>query len=41
VGLQSDGRVVIVERNVEDGTFGKFVANMEGLGGVNTVIWDD
>lgn len=29
VGLQLDARVVIVERNVEDGTFGKFVAEIE------------
>jgi 6-phosphogluconolactonase (cycloisomerase 2 family) len=29
VGLQLDARVVIVERNVEDGTFGKFVAEID------------
>jgi 6-phosphogluconolactonase (cycloisomerase 2 family) len=41
VGLQSDSRVVIVERNVEDGKFGKFVAEIEIPGEITSVIWDE
>lgn len=41
VGLQLDGRVVIVERNVHDGTFGDFVAEIDVPGQITSVIWDD
>lgn len=41
VGLQLDARVVIVERNVEDGTFGKFVAEIDVPGQITAVIWDE
>ena len=41
VGLQFDGRVVIIERDVKDGTFGKVVAEVGVLGQVTAVIWDD
>jgi len=41
VGLQMDGRVVIIKRNVEDGTFGEFVAEINVPGQVTSVIWDE
>jgi hypothetical protein len=41
VGLQSDSRVVIVERDVECGKFGKFVAETEIPGQITAVIWDE
>jgi hypothetical protein len=41
VGLQLDSRVVIIERNVEDGTFGNFVAEIDVPGQVTSVIWDE
>jgi 6-phosphogluconolactonase (cycloisomerase 2 family) len=41
VGLQYDSRVVIVERNVEDGTFGDFVAEIDVDGQVTCVIFDE
>ncbi|PNS15439.1 hypothetical protein CAC42_698 [Sphaceloma murrayae] len=42
VGLQSDGVVAILERNVETGVFGKFVASVNlGEEGVNAVVWDE
>lgn len=41
VGLQESARVVIVERNVKDGTFGKFVAEAEVPGEVTSVIFDE
>jgi 6-phosphogluconolactonase (cycloisomerase 2 family) len=41
VGLQTDGRVVIVERNVQDGTFGEFVAEIDVPGELTSVIWGD
>jgi 6-phosphogluconolactonase (cycloisomerase 2 family) len=41
VGLQHDGRVVIVQRDVENGTFGRFVAEIDVPGNVTCVIWDD
>jgi 6-phosphogluconolactonase (cycloisomerase 2 family) len=41
VGLQGSGKVVILERDVETGSYGKFVANVEGLGEVTSVIWDE
>ncbi|KAF4547983.1 Lactonase-like protein 1 [Elsinoe fawcettii] len=42
VGLQSDGTVVIVERDVETGVLGIIVASIDlGAEGVNTVIWDE
>lgn len=41
VGLQESARVVIVERDVRDGTFGRFVAEVEVPGEVTSVIWDE
>ena len=41
VGLQQSARVVIIERNVTDGTFGKFVAEADVPGEVTSVIWDE
>ena len=41
VGLQLDERVVIVERDVASGEFGKFVAEIDIPGQVTSVIWDD
>lgn len=41
VGLQYDSRVVIVERNVTDGTFGNIVAEFDIPGQVTSVIFDD
>ncbi len=41
VGLQMDGRVVVIERNVVDGTLGDFVANVDVAGQVTSVIWDE
>ena len=41
VGLQYSSRVVIIERNVRDGTFGKFVAEVDVPGQVTSVIWDE
>jgi len=41
VGLQRDSRVVIIERNVVDGTFGKFVGSINVAGEITSVIWDE
>ncbi|PSK56633.1 hypothetical protein B9Z65_6257 [Elsinoe australis] len=42
VGLQNDGTVVIVERDVETSTFGDFVAEINlGDVGVTAVVWDE
>ena len=41
VGLQYDSRVVVVERNVTDGTFGDFVAEIDVAGQITSVIFDD
>ncbi|KAI9053059.1 hypothetical protein LZ554_003329 [Drepanopeziza brunnea f. sp. 'monogermtubi'] len=41
VGLQRDGMVVVMERDVASGKFGKFVASVPVEGEVNTVIWDE
>ncbi|KAF4626368.1 hypothetical protein G7Y89_g11791 [Cudoniella acicularis] len=41
VGLQQSARVVILERNVLDGTFGKFVAEIGVPGEVTSVVWDE
>jgi 6-phosphogluconolactonase (cycloisomerase 2 family) len=41
VGLQNDGRVVIVEWNSKDGKFGKFVAEVDVPGQITSVIWDE
>jgi hypothetical protein len=41
VGLQMDGRVVVIERNVTDGTLGAFLASIEIAGQVTSVIWDE
>ena len=42
VGLQGSGRVVIIERDVKDGTFGAFVAEIDTPGlEVTSVIWDE
>lgn len=41
VGLQMSGRVVIWERDVETGVFGRQVGVVEGLGMVTCVVWDE
>lgn len=41
VGLQMDGRVVVIERNVNDGMLGDFVASVNVAGQVTSVIWDE
>jgi hypothetical protein len=41
VGLQSDEMVAIIERDVESGTLGKFVAEINVPGQVTAVIWDE
>ena len=41
VGLQMDGRVVVIERNVANGMFGDFVASVDVAGQVTSVIWDE
>jgi 6-phosphogluconolactonase (cycloisomerase 2 family) len=41
VGLQMDGRVVVIQRNVDDGTLGDFVASVDVAGQVTSVIWDE
>ncbi len=39
VGLQNDGRVVIVERDMTTGKFGDFVAQVGVTGEITSVIW--
>ena len=41
VGLQMDGRVVVIERNVTDGTLGAFLTSIDIAGQVTSVIWDE
>ncbi|VUC25327.1 unnamed protein product [Clonostachys rosea] len=41
VGLQGDGRVVIIERSKSSGRLGRFVANAEVGGEVSTVIFNE
>jgi hypothetical protein len=41
VGLQESARLVIIERDVKDGTFGKFVAEVDVPGQVTSAIWDE
>ncbi|KAI6711576.1 hypothetical protein JHW43_005854 [Diplocarpon mali] len=41
VGLQKDGRVAILERNVATGEMGSVVASVELLGEVSCVIWEE
>jgi 6-phosphogluconolactonase (cycloisomerase 2 family) len=41
VGLQMDGRVVVIERDVMDGTLGDFVASVDVAGQVTSVIFDE
>jgi 6-phosphogluconolactonase (cycloisomerase 2 family) len=41
VGLQGDGRVVIIDRDVETGKLKDFIANAEGLGEVTCAIFDE
>jgi hypothetical protein len=44
VGLQSDGRVVVIERDVSKGTFGDFVASIlidPYENSITSVIWDE
>lgn len=41
VGLQMTGRVVVFERDVDSGMFGKEVGSVEGLGGVTCIVWDE
>lgn len=41
VGLQLDGRVVVLQRHVRSGRLGEFVASVEVYGEVTSVIWDE
>lgn len=42
VGLQNSGRVVIYERCTQTGKIdGRVVADIEGLGAVTSVVWDE
>lgn len=41
VGLQNDGRVVVLEREAGSGVVGGVLAAVEGLGAVTRVLWDD
>ncbi|CAH0015418.1 unnamed protein product [Clonostachys rhizophaga] len=41
VGLQGDGRVVIIERSKSSGRLGRFVASLEGGGEVSAVIFNE
>lgn len=41
VGLQESGRVVILERDVDAGSFVGQIALVEGLGEVTCVVWDE
>ncbi|KAI1265707.1 putative isomerase YbhE [Xylariaceae sp. FL1019] len=41
VGLQGDGRVAIIERDVQTGMLGDFVATVDVPGEVNTVIFNE
>lgn len=41
VGLQFDSRVVVIERNVTDGRYGNFVAEIDIPGQITSVIFDD
>lgn len=46
VGLQNDGRVVVIERDVVSGKLGEIVAAWNGEGGdgdgqVVCVVWED
>jgi 6-phosphogluconolactonase (cycloisomerase 2 family) len=41
VGLQESASVVIIERDVATGTFGKFVAEIGIAGQITSVIWDE
>ncbi|KAI4157019.1 MAG: hypothetical protein L6R39_000835 [Caloplaca ligustica] len=42
VGLQNSGRVVIYDRDTESGRLGdKVLADIEGLGQVSSVVWDE
>lgn len=41
VGLQMDGRVVVIERDVINETLGDFVASVDVAGQVTSVIWDE
>jgi hypothetical protein len=36
-----DGRVVIIERDLINGTLGNFVASVDVAGQVTSVIWDE
>jgi 6-phosphogluconolactonase (cycloisomerase 2 family) len=40
VGLQMDGRVVVMERSA-NGTLGGFVASVDVAGQVTSVVWDE
>ncbi|TQS33959.1 hypothetical protein Golomagni_05681 [Golovinomyces magnicellulatus] len=41
VALNGDGRVVVYERNVESGDFGKMIASANVEGELSCVIWDE
>jgi len=41
VGLQDDGRIVIIERNMTTGAFGSVVASVVVAGNPTSVVWDE
>ncbi|CZR63507.1 uncharacterized protein PAC_13404 [Phialocephala subalpina] len=41
VGLQNDGRVVVVSRDVKTGLYGDFVASLDVPGQITSIIWDE
>lgn len=41
VGLQSDGIVRVLARDVATGLIGEPIASLDGLGGVSAVVWND
>lgn len=41
IALQSQNRVVIVEREIETGVFGNIVSNLTVIGEPTCLVWDD
>lgn len=41
VGLQSDGRAVVIQRDPGSGLLGDIIANVEVEGEVNCFVWDE
>lgn len=41
VGLQDSGRVVVIERDIDTGVFVRQVAEVDGLGEVTCVVWNE